>query len=224
MIISNNLSSVGSSQHGASHSTIMGVRQPNFEKGELWTKTPQKMSDEEYRAAIADLARRDVANGKFQAKDNPEFVALNRSFVSSESPDRKSAVTNAFSLLARKLGFMRSAANNLFKFSAGGHAQFVNGVLQNAEIRDGKGNIIALYSQDGGWSNVATSAENARHHEFITMYNAEWDAQRAHMNACPKEIEAWNESVTKELAAMNSGSNIDAMGYPINQPTINIRA
>ena len=223
MIINRNTASVGFNQQN-SNRTIPGVRQPDFEKGELWTQTPSSRSDGEYREAIRDLARRDVAAGRFQAQNNPEFQALNRSFVSSESPNRKGTVSNAFSLLARKISLMRGAASNLFKFgNGGGHAQFINGVLQNAEIRDANGNIIALFSQDGGWSNVATSAENARHHEFIAMYNAEWDAARAEANACQKSIAAWNAQVAADIAAANNRVDIDAMGYVVEPSRLNVR-
>jgi hypothetical protein len=128
--------------------------QPNFSRFDCCTKTTPTMSEEQYKEAIIELAKKDVASGKCSTSGNNnfEFMSLKKSFVSVVSPDRRSIIAAASRKLVEK------------------------GEVTFAEFRDNTGNIIASYCPTNGWTMSGTSAENARDVKFDAIYTAAWRA------------------------------------------------
>lgn len=77
------------------------ITMPRFNHGAnaMPTKTAPTMSEEEYKKAIVEQAKKDFENGKFGGHKNPSYMTLKNSFVSVTSPDRKGAIAQAFKSL-----------------------------------------------------------------------------------------------------------------------------
>ncbi len=139
---------------GIAKTRATSLPQPDFSRFVFGTKTAPAMSEEQYKEAIIELAKKDAASGKCSTSgdNNFEFMSLKKSFVSVVSPDRRSIIAAA----SRKL------ANQ--------------GEVTYAEFKDSDGNIIAQYSPNDGWAMSGTPDEFARSVKFDTTYAAAWNA------------------------------------------------
>lgn len=126
-----------------------GIPAPDFTRFNYCTKTSPAMSEEEYREAIIEQAKKDAAKG-ICGGESAGYRNLMKSYVSVSSPDRKGIIAKAFQSLANK-----------------GRISFV-------EFKDAGNNVIAHYSQNNGWSMVMTKAEIARTSEFSSIYVEAW--------------------------------------------------
>ncbi|MGE7674990.1 hypothetical protein ACQKMV_15640 [Lysinibacillus sp. NPDC094403] len=64
------------------------------------------------------------------------------------------------------------------------------------QVKDGRGNEIASFSPNKGWTSVATSAESARSSEFNTLYINTWNALKAEAK---KASYVSDKNVTKNM-------------------------
>lgn len=131
----------------------VSVRMPDFSKYDMNTKTPRKMSDEEYEKAIIAQAKKDAASGSFYSAESKNLM---KSYVSPFSPDRRSLIQNTF----------RSADGLLDLLIRGTGKETVN----FAEFKDSSGNTVAEYSSTQGWFMIGTPEENARENSFHSIY------------------------------------------------------
>ena len=194
MMIGGNLLSAGFGQQRMGRQSFHVNSPPNFGVGGMPTKSAPRMSDEEFKTAIVEMARRHVAEGKdlSQAHHSSELQNMSVSYMSAASPDRKGYIDNTLSGFAGKLQRMAPTLNmkrfclldalmqnsNLFPNNRKVGNNFVH-------VTDSSGSIIAMFSElppfrggGMGWTFVPTEAEQARSREFITMYNDAWMAAR----------------------------------------------
>ena len=64
---------------------------PNYNEFNFNTKKAPAMSDEKYREAIIEQAKKDQSKGKFQS-ESAGFRSLVKSYVSAVSPDRQNII------------------------------------------------------------------------------------------------------------------------------------
>lgn len=126
-----------------------GFPSPDFTRFDCCTKTAPAMSEEEYREAIIEQAKKDAAKG-ICGSESAGYRNLMKSYVSVSSPDRKGIITKASQSLTGK------------------------GRISFAEFKDAGNNVIAHYSQNNGWTMVMTQSEMARTSEFSAIYVGAW--------------------------------------------------
>ena len=200
---------------------------PNFNC--MHTRFTPKLSDDAIRQKVKEIAKRDVAAGKenFQSED---FMRLRDMFVSSVSPDRKGAITNALTTLEGRISSFRMQGRSYIdllewiKLWLNGNAQVGNAQvnermqIMHLSITDANGNEIAAFHEGFGWSHYFTGAEWSRFHEPLDLYNTTWRA-------------AFNEIHTPQ-AADNAGQNVneqngkptvDIMGMVIEPPVLDVK-
>ena len=189
---------------------VGSVRLPDFKKSiYMYTKTEPSMSDEELKEAIVKIAREDAEKGQFHNMTK-EWFDLKKEYMSSVSPDRESVITNStkqINSIKQKLAKTNSLeqaktllqllmdkekSNN--KTNSYGKLNMEGDKLNYAEFYGNNGEIIATYDSNSGWSCISTKEENARKHEFFSIYNEAWDSANAEIKAqknpiVPKHIE-----------------------------------
>ncbi len=154
----------------------------NFNIPELPDSMPTKgqasLSDSQIKDKIMEMERRDVARGINHATDSTrntsEWLKLKQEYVSSVSPDRKGIINSMLAGYAKKFSMMMPNYNRKLNF--------LELLMQNSRLfgskdvgnnflnfRDASGNIIAMWQNDTGWTEVLTDAELSREHEFMQM-------------------------------------------------------
>lgn len=136
---------------------LQAARVPNFSAAGIMTKSAPRMSDDEYAEKIKEMAKRDFENGNW-ADDNPEFMRLQKEYISVASPDRKS-------LFAQALAQWRNGPNS--------------GVRWDAKVISG-GEVCGYYDINGGtWSAAMTKQEVSRQSQFHSIYVNAWREAKA---------------------------------------------
>jgi len=226
-VIINNISSVNysSSIRQGTNQSYRLSNPPNFGVGGMPTKSASKMSDEEIREKMVELAKKDFAAGRpFYDRSSSEYNELLRNYTSAVSPDRQGTVNNTLSSLARRLKVMvpkLNFANDLLSLLMGHSTLFNSRDIGTNFInfKGSNGNVIATFSSETGWGSLLTDAENARYNELVGIYNEAWRYARSepqvkrHNEAVKVEIEALNEygRVAAELKNNSSQENIAAL-------------
>jgi len=146
-----------------------------------------KMSDEQFKEKITQMARRDVAvgvNSRFAdgtggRAGSDEWYRMLTDYTYAKSPDRKSIIENTLIKLAghRKNG-------RIFTRMPFYHGEMLKAYMKNNPVigdrdvgenfinfRDSDGTLVAMYSSDTGWSICGTDSENARGREFMKMWD-----------------------------------------------------
>ncbi len=170
--------------------SIGGVALPNFSGNEHLTKSKPAMSEERYREAIVEQAKKDFAAGKFQY-GSEEFKSLEKSFTSVVSPDRKGIITNGLKAIYKNAKPAPDPVNLLELLLGDGSVKYSKSGkdLTYAEFYDSEGNMVATYSQ-GQWQSFDTPAENARKVEMASIYNKAWGDEKRAANKPPAESPA----------------------------------
>ncbi|MDR3278244.1 MAG: hypothetical protein LBT12_05665 [Oscillospiraceae bacterium] len=168
----------GFDQPGDNRNKIGSIALPNFNSFYFNTKSAPAMSDDKYRDAIIEQARKDAARGVSYSKSS-ESMSLMKSYTSVASPDRKAIITGGLNQLfgnGSTPAVHKSQYLNLIEILLGETKFTHNGnrpQLTYAEFKDADGNVIADYS-NGGWNTYPTDAENARTSEFLQIYQDAW--------------------------------------------------
>jgi len=201
--------------------TIAGVRLPNFNY--MLTKSTPKLSDEAIRNKIIEMAKRDAATSVYRPNEE-EFHKLSNMFISSVSPDRKSAITNALTSLKTNINMLQKASSShksigeWLDLLLGRALLNENFTVNHLSVTDSSGNEIAFFNEYGGWRFEMTDAEWSRASELRDLYQATWNAAR-------------NEMQTPQTAG-NAGQNanvqngkptVDIMGMVIEPPAIDVK-
>lgn len=126
-----------------------GFPPPDFTRFDFCTKTAPAMSEEEFREAIIEQAKKDAAKG-ICGGESAGYRNLMKSYISVVSPDRKGIIAKASQSFAGK------------------------GRISFAEFKDAGNNVIAHYSPYNGWTMVMTKAEMTRTSEFSAIYVEAW--------------------------------------------------
>ncbi len=159
---------------------IGGVKLPDFSEYEHLTKTEPAMSEDKYREAIIEQAKKDFAAGKFQT-DSAGFRSLEKSYASVVSPDRKGILTSGLTAVYRNVKLAPDPVSLIELLLGDGSIKYdMSGKeLTYAEFYDSNGNMVASYDRDK-WQSFYTPDEIARKVEMATIYNKAWgDAKRA---------------------------------------------
>jgi hypothetical protein len=143
----------------------------------LLSKGQSKLSEEAIKEKLLEIAKRDVANGvthlnRFR-NDSPEWQQLEKDYMSFASPDRKRIASNMLSNMSSRLPmFPKPSGMNLLRAIMKNSRLFGSRDVGNnfINIRDDKGNIIAMWNTTDGWTNCATDGENLRSREFMLMW------------------------------------------------------
>jgi hypothetical protein len=180
-----------------SNTKIGNVTLPDFNNFHFNTKTAPAMSDEKYKEAIIEQAKKDAANGIFQT-ESQEYKKLMKSYVSVVSPDKKAIITNGLKqLFGNNTSAEKSTSDLDLMDILFGKVVFTNEKqLKYAEFKDADGNIIATYS-NGGWTTYPTDAEKARSAEFLQIYNDAWSACHNKANTVEMNIQETTVSFDK---------------------------
>ena len=138
------------------------------------TKTAPTMSDDKYKAAIIEQAKKDQAAGKFQT-DSIGYKSLVKSYVSSVSPDRKNIIAKGLTAVFETNKPEPKTLTLLdYLFGSVKYTKEANNVSY-AEFYDSNGEMVATYSNTG-WTFYGTKAENARESELRGIYNQAWNS------------------------------------------------
>lgn len=134
------------------------ISMPNFTGvNAIPTRSTPAMSEDKFKEAIINQAKKDFGKGKFGGHNNASYMVLKNSFVSVVSPDRKGTIAE----MIRKLPF------------------FQRSKVSYLEIKDAKGNITSTYAPHQGWHAIGTKAEQRRESEFDTIYREIWRTLKA---------------------------------------------
>lgn len=210
---------------------IGSIRLPDFKNSTYMnTKTEPAMSDEEFKKAIIELAKKDAEKGQFH-NETKEYFELMKGYVSSVSPDRESVVTSSIkqifgktnskepvidekkNILYQTLKLMNKIKNksktnndtiNSLNNAMFGKVNMTGDKLEYVEFYGNNGKIIATYSDTLGWDCPSTAEENARRQEFCDIYNTAWNSTRAEIEGQSRGI-----SMPKHL---EGGTTIDVVG------------
>nr|WP_315020143.1 hypothetical protein [uncultured Aminipila sp.] len=152
---------------------IGNVQLPDYTDFHFNTKTEPVMSDEGYRTAIIEQAKKDLAAGKFQS-ESAGFRNLVKSYVSAVSPDRKRMISQGLAAVFKNNN-PQPKTLNLIDYLLGSvkYKKEVKNVSY-AEFNDSNGEMVATYS-NGGWTFYGSKAENARESELWCIYNDAWN-------------------------------------------------
>lgn len=152
---------------------IGNIPLPNYNDFNFNTKKAPAMSDEKYRAAIIEQAKKDQSAGKFQS-ESAGFRTLVKSYVSSVSPDRKSIITQGLTEIFKNTN-PQPKTLNLIDYLLGSVKYCKESTdVSYAEFYDRNGEMIASFS-NGRWISYGTTAENARESELWGIYNEAWN-------------------------------------------------
>ncbi len=170
-----------------------GVPPPPYGDYHFLTKTAPAMSEDEYREAIIEQAKKDQSEGKFQTQ-SASYKKLMKSYVSVVSPDRRATINEGLPLIFKNM--KRQPQIDLLDVWLGGDngkSKFkynkLGDILLYAEFHDCNGNFDTAYA-NGEWKSYGTEAEFSRQSEFLSIYNKAWgDAARA-ANSSPPETGA----------------------------------
>jgi hypothetical protein len=191
---------------------IAGVRLPNFNY--MNTQSTPKLSDDEIRERVVELAKRYVATGRH---DDEEMNRLQRMFTSSAAPDRRGAITNALTALEtqinslRKLSSTHTSMGEWIELLFGRALLNPNFSVNHLDVHDSSGNLIATFNESTGWREITTDAEWARSRELAALFS---DTVRA----------AHNGTQAPQLAGQQSGKPmVNITGEVIEPPAIDVK-
>lgn len=146
---------------------------PDYTDFNFNTRKAPAMSDEKYREAIIDQAKKDQSVGKFQS-ESTGFRSLVKSYVSTVSPDRKNIITEGLTAIFKNNNPQPKTFNLIdYLFGSVKYCKEATGVSY-AEFHDSNGEMIASYS-NGRWISYGTKAENARESKLWGIYNEAWN-------------------------------------------------
>lgn len=150
------------------------VQLPDYTDFHLNTKTAPAMSDDKYRAAIIEQAKKDQEAGKFQS-ESAGFRSLVKSYVSVVSPDRKNMISEGLRAIYKNNN-PEPKTFNLLDYLLGTVKYNKEGNdLSYAEFYDSNGEMVATYS-NSGWTSFGTKEENVRESELWGIYNNAWNS------------------------------------------------
>lgn len=148
------------------------VISPDYTDFHFNTNTAPAMSDDKYKTAIIEQAKKDQAAGKFQS-DSAGFRNLVKSYVSAVSPDRKSIISQGLRAIYKNTRQEPKTFNLLdYLFGSVKYSKEADDVSY-AEFYDSNGEMVASYS-NGRWISYGTKAEDARESELWGIYNQAW--------------------------------------------------
>lgn len=137
------------------------------------SKKSPAMSDEKYREAIIEQAKKDQSARKFQS-ESAGFRSLVKSYVSSVSPDRKNIITQGLKAIFKNKN-PQPKTLNLIDYLLGSVKYCKESTdVSYAEFYDSNGEMVASYS-NGRWISYGTKEENTRESELWGIYNDAWN-------------------------------------------------
>ncbi|MBV7272079.1 hypothetical protein I6U48_04000 [Clostridium sp. PL3] len=178
---------------------IGNVPSPNYTDFNFNTKKAPAMSDEKYREAIIEQAKKDQSAGKFQS-ESAGFRSLVKSYVSTVSPDRKNIITEGLTAIFKNKNPQPKTLNLVdYLFGNVKYRKEATDVSY-AEFYDSNGEMVASYS-NGKWISYGTKAENARESELWGIYNKAWNnaARASQRNSNVASIDATIGSIDKSV-------------------------
>ncbi|MCL1862484.1 MAG: hypothetical protein FWF78_02840 [Defluviitaleaceae bacterium] len=148
------------------------VRMPSFANGDqagrrILTHTAPRKTDEEFKEAIKEAARRDFERGYFQ--NSPETQELIDDFISVVSPDRRSIIENA---MQANGGFSGLRIINLASHLPRGQTPIHFSHVHERSNR----HISSIQLTNYGWDFTFTLAEAERSRDILEVYNNAWRA------------------------------------------------
>ncbi len=187
-----NYNAFSQSRQLSSSRKIGNVSLPDYSDFHFNTKKSPAMSDEKYKEAILEQAKKDQAAGKFQS-DSTGFRSLVKSYVSAVSPDRKNIIKEGLTAIFKNNKPQPKTLNLLdYLFGIVKYSKEATDVSY-AEFYDSNGEMIASYS-NGRWISYGTKAENARESELWGIYNEAWNnaaktSQGVSTDAIPSSVD-----------------------------------
>jgi len=202
-----------------SSKSIGGVKLPNFNY--MPTQSTPKLSDDGIKARVVELAKEYATTGR---RNDEERNKLSRMFMSSASPDRKGAITNALTALESKINSLRKLSSH--HMSMGEWIELLSGrallnqnfSLNHLDVHDSSGNVIAAFNESTGWRTVLTEPELARVRELHGLFS---DTVRAVQNGTQTPQTAGNAG--QDANVQNSKPTVDIMGMVIEPPVIDVK-
>ncbi|MCL2189514.1 MAG: hypothetical protein FWC16_11380 [Defluviitaleaceae bacterium] len=179
---------------------IAGVRLPNFNY--MNTQSTPKLSDDEIRARMVELGRKYAETGE---RNDDERNKLTRMYMSSVSPDRRGAITNALTALDARINALQmlspahTSMGEWLELLFGRALLNPNFSVNHLDVHDSNGNKIAIFNEQVGWREVTTDAEWARSRALHGLFS---DAVHA---------------------ARNGNPTIDITGKVIEPPTVDMK-
>lgn len=152
---------------------IGNVPLPDYSDFHFNSKKSPAMSDEKYREAIIEQAKKDQSAGKFQS-ESAGFRSLVKSYVSAVSPDRKNIIKEGLTAIF-KINKPQPKTLNLIDYLFGNVKYCKEATdVSYAEFYDSNGEMVASYS-NGTWISYGTKEENTRESELWGIYNDAWN-------------------------------------------------
>lgn len=174
MLIKNYCNSFKQSRLLTGTGKIGNVPLPNYGEFNFNTKKASAVSDEKYKEAIIQQAKKDQSVGKFQS-DSSGFRSLVKSYVSAVSPDRQRIITAGLTAIYKN-NKPEPKTLSLLDYLFGNVKYCKEATdVSYAEFYDSNGEMVASYS-NGRWISYGTKAENARESELMSIYNEAWNS------------------------------------------------
>jgi hypothetical protein len=168
-----NYNAFSQSRQLSSSRKIGNVPLPDYSDFHFNTKKVPAMSDEKYREAIIEQAKKDQSAGKFQS-ESAGFRSLVKSYVSAVSPDRKNIIKEGLTAIYKD-NKPQPKTLNLIDYLFGNVKYCKEATdVSYAEFYNSNGEMVASYS-NGAWISYGTKEENARESELWGIYNEAWN-------------------------------------------------
>lgn len=150
------------------------VSRPDYTDFNFNTKKAPAMSDEKYKEAIIEQAKKDQSEGKFQS-ESAGFRNLVKSYVSAVSPDRKNIIEKGLAEIFKN-NKQQPKTLDIIDYLLG-KVKYCKeeSDVSYAEFYNSNGEMVASYS-NGKWISYGTEAENNRESELWGIYNEAWNS------------------------------------------------
>jgi len=174
----------------ASKAAISAASLGSAEAWRVISGNTAKMSDEQFKEKITQMAKRDVAagvnsrfaNGTGGRAGSDEWYRLLIDYTIAKSPDRKSIIEDVLRKLTGRRDNRKIITRTPFYRGELLEAMIKNGSIKSIigdkdvgenfiNFRDSNGEMVATYSTDTGWHLCATDSEKAREQEFFKMWD-----------------------------------------------------
>lgn len=164
------------------------VPSPNYSDFNFNTKKAPAMSDEKYKEAIIQQAKKDQSEGKFQS-DSAGYRSLVKSYVSAVSPDRKNIIEKGLTAILKN-NKVEPKTLNIIDYLLGKVKYCKEEAdVSYAEFYNSNGEMVASYS-NGKWISYGTEAENSRESELWGIYNEAWNSAARESKSGGYEVSA----------------------------------
>jgi hypothetical protein len=166
---------------------------------------------------VVEIAKKNATTG---GRNDEDMNKLTRMFMSSASPDRRGAITNALTALEGKINSLQKLSNTHTSMGEWIELLFGRALLNpnfsvnHVDVHDSNGNVIAVFNDRVGWRNVLTEGELSRVRELAGLARDAYAAARDGIQA---------PQTAGNAGQQNGKPTVDITGEVIEPPALDVK-